>query len=78
MLVAIYFFHAFAFMIAFIYLMPGKRDYNYKAIFKKDFPIFYPLSFWLYIIVIFYFIIDFYTKGWIGVNYVDSFDTKKC
>ena len=32
MLVAIYFFHAFAFMIAFIYLMPGKRDDNYKAI----------------------------------------------
>ena len=78
MLVAIYFFHAFAFMIAFIYLMPGKRDDNYKAIFKKDLPTFYSMSFWLYIIVIFYFIIDFYTKGWIGVNYVDSFDTKKC
>ena len=78
MLVAIYFFHAFAFMIAFIYLMPGKRDDNYKAIFKKDLPTFYSMSFWLYIIVIFYFMVDFYTKGWIGVNYVDSFDTKKC
>jgi hypothetical protein len=78
MLVAIYFFHAFAFMIAFVYLMPGRRDKKYREIFKKNLPTFYSMSFWLYVIVIFYFIIDFYTKGWIGVNYIDSFDTTKC
>ncbi len=80
MLIAIYFFHAFAFIICILYLLPSTKrcDNYYRELFRKNFPTFYPLSFWVFIIVFFYFLIDVLSKGWIGVNYIDSFDTKKC
>ena len=78
MLVAIYFFHALAFLIGFVYLIPTNRDGDYKKLFCKHLPTFYSMIFWLYFIVMFYFLIDSFAMGSIGVNYIDSFDTKKC
>ena len=78
MLVAFYFFLTLAHMIAMIYLFPSKRDLSYCETFSRNMPIFYNIGRWLMVIIYFYFIIDFFTKGWIGVNYIDSFDTPKC
>ena len=79
MLVAIYFFHAFALAIVAIYLYPKRgRQKEYHELFNKELPTFYSLSIWLFAIIYFYFLIDVFTKGWIGVNYIDSFETKKC
>ena len=78
MLVVIYFSHVMVLTILFIHLKPARGEKEYKELFYKNLPTFYSISYWSFIIAYFYFIIDFFTRGWIGVNYIDSFDTTKC
>ena len=75
MLVVIYFSHVMVLTILFIHLKPARGEKEYKELFYKNLPTFYSISYWSFIIAYFYFIIDFFTRGWIGVNYIDSFDT---
>ena len=79
MLIPIYYFHTIVLTIVTIYLLPkrgGKKEYH--ELFNKELPTFYSLSIWLFAIIYLYFLIDVFTKGWIGVNYIDSFDNEKC